>query len=611
MNWKGSSDPAKARVGIIAIVLPPILTVIVFAATVQFVIFPAFKNSLLQGEKDSLKEVTAVVWSMLDDYDALVERGEMSLDEAQHHLLSDIQSLRYGRDLADYFWVMSLDYEMLAHPYRTDLVGTNLRDYRDPTGLTVFQAIVTALERKQEGYLEYTWQRNGERGNEVEKIGYFRVFEPWGWVIGTGAYKSELAAQIDRAQAAFAKSLLAVFVTVVALCFIGVYLSGRSVQARNQAVAGLAESQWRLKLLADHTSDWVFWLGEDGTMVYTSPSCKELTGYDQSDFYGNPNLLQESIHPDDFARWDDHLRHQSSGQEPAAEEFRLKRKDGELIWISHSCAQVCDEHGEFLGVTSSNKDITVRKEAETALANRNAELAEANLQLIERNKALDDFTYMASHDLQEPLRKLLAFRDILLEDLGDDLPPSAREDLGFIASSVDQMQRLINGLLALSRTGRQDCQRVPVSLRECAEKAIENLASGIQACGARVTGLDRLPVVEGDSLLLVQLYQNLIGNALKFSRDDVPCVELTCEQNGEAPVFGVRDNGIGIDPEYRELVFQPFRRLHGRDSFEGSGIGLTICQRVVTRHGGEIWVESEAGKGAHFRFTLGRTTQDE
>jgi signal transduction histidine kinase len=243
------------------------------------------------------------------------------------------------------------------------------------------------------------------------------------------------------------------------------------------------------------------------------------------------------------------------------------------------------------------------KRAEEALAERTLELERTNRELAALNAELDDFTNVASHDLQEPLRTLTAFSGLLRKDLGQSLPERAAQDLGFIADAAKRMQILIQDLLALSRAGRATQKREKVSLSECAEWALEALGMRVKETGAEVTR-DELPDVWGDSTLLTQLYQNLIGNALKFSGDQRPIIRLTVEERDGGQVFGVKDNGIGIEPKYAQQIFQPFRRLHGRAEYEGSGIGLAICRKIVERHGGKIWVESEPGKGAHFRFTI-------
>ncbi len=255
------------------------------------------------------------------------------------------------------------------------------------------------------------------------------------------------------------------------------------------------------------------------------------------------------------------------------------------------------------------QEIAKSKRAEEALADRTVQLERINRELVALNAELDDFTNMASHDMQEPLRTLIAFSDLLRQDVGDSLPEQAGKDLAFITDAAKRMRALIQDLLALSRAGRAAQKREKVSLRECADLALEALAMRVKETGAQIIH-DKLPDVWGDSTLLTQLYQNLIGNGLKFSGDQRPIIQLTFEEQDGTQVFGVKDNGIGIERKYAREIFKPFRRLHGRAEYEGSGVGLAICRKIVERHGGKIWVESEPGKGAHFRFTFSHRTKE-
>ncbi len=239
-----------------------------------------------------------------------------------------------------------------------------------------------------------------------------------------------------------------------------------------------------------------------------------------------------------------------------------------------------------------------------ALALRSRELEEAIEELRQRNRELDEFAYVSSHDLQEPLRQLVSFSALLRRDAGEDgLSELARKDLEFITSCAHRMQTLVQDLLTLSRAGRAGMNWAAISLDRCVDRALDALQERIQETGATIERMP-LPMVEGDELLLTQLYQNLIGNALKFAGRKAPVVCITVAETAGRRVLGVHDAGIGIAPQYAEQIFAPFKRLHARGEYEGSGIGLAICRRVVERHHGRIWVESELGDGAHFRFTL-------
>ena len=216
---------------------------------------------------------------------------------------------------------------------------------------------------------------------------------------------------------------------------------------------------------------------------------------------------------------------------------------------------------------------------------------------------LEQFVYVASHDLQEPVRSLVSYSTLLREDLGEGLSEDAATDLDYIAKAANRMQTLITDLLAFSRAGRAAMKTEIVSLDECVDESLEALRSHLQQSGARIER-QALPRVVGDATLLTQLYQNLLSNALKFARDGEPEVELTVQQTGDVWTLGVRDNGIGLKLEYAEQIFEPFKRLHGLTEYPGTGIGLAICRKSVERHGGRIWVESRPAEGAHFKFTL-------
>jgi light-regulated signal transduction histidine kinase (bacteriophytochrome) len=251
------------------------------------------------------------------------------------------------------------------------------------------------------------------------------------------------------------------------------------------------------------------------------------------------------------------------------------------------------------------RDILQRANAELEqrVADRTQELERRTQELERFNNELDQFTYVASHDLQEPVRNLVSYSTLLKEDLGDELSEDAIEDLFYITSAASRMQQLVQDLLALSRAGRAAVKAEPVDLNNCVNHALDALRIRIDEAEAEVF-VTPLPTVLGDVTLLTQLYQNLLGNALKFVGDERPEIHLTVEREGDMWVLGVRDNGIGLAPAYAEQIFKPFKRLHGMSTYAGTGIGLSICQKAVERHDGRIWVESEPGQGAHFRFTL-------
>lgn len=278
--------------------------------------------------------------------------------------------------------------------------------------------------------------------------------------------------------------------------------------------------------------------------------------------------------------------------------------DGRMVWMQVIKAPVLDAHDETIGMQVMFWDVTARKEAEEALARTAADLARSN-------RDLEQFAYVASHDLQEPLRMIASYTQLLARRYRGRLDKDADEFIQFAVDGATRMQGLINDLLAYSRVGTRGKPLAPTECEVVLLAVRQNLKIAIEECGAVVT-CDALPGVRADATQLTQLLQNLVGNALKFRRGIPPTVHVSArmvELAGTAAparewVFSVRDNGLGIERQYFERIFEIFQRLHTREEYDGSGIGLAVCQRIIERHGGRIWLESEPGKGSTFFFTL-------
>lgn len=276
-------------------------------------------------------------------------------------------------------------------------------------------------------------------------------------------------------------------------------------------------------------------------------------------------------------------------------DLRHRTRDGRQVIVSSRLQLILDDEG-VRRVLEINRDITERKRAEEALAQRAQELARSNADLAQ-------FAYVASHDLKEPLRAVSGCVGLLKGHYEGKLDERAGEYMTHIVDGAARMETLIDGLLAYSRVGTQGGALQPVECAKALGTAVQNLAASIEESGAVVTH-DTLPVVNGDLPQLVSLFQNLIGNALKFRREAPPRIHVSAERNGTHWHFSVRDNGIGIAPQYFERIFGVFQRLHTRREYPGTGIGLALCKKIVERHGGRIWVESVPGEGAAFYFSL-------
>ncbi len=274
---------------------------------------------------------------------------------------------------------------------------------------------------------------------------------------------------------------------------------------------------------------------------------------------------------------------------------RHRKKNNEVIDADMRFAEIIyNRRRALLAVVV---DITDRRQSEQERERLITELQRSN-------KELQQFAYIASHDLQEPLRTVSSYVDLLAMKYKGKLDQNADKYISFAVEGANRMSELINDLLAFSRVATQASSFNRVQVGEVLERALGNLRKTISESGAAIT-MDAMPEAKGDYTQLVQLFQNLVGNAVKFRKKDVQLrIHISAQRKGNEWVFGVHDNGIGIEPRFSERIFVIFQRLHTREEYPGTGVGLSICRRIVERHGGRIWVESKPGEGSSFYFTL-------
>ena len=241
--------------------------------------------------------------------------------------------------------------------------------------------------------------------------------------------------------------------------------------------------------------------------------------------------------------------------------------------------------------------MTEQKKAERLRESLIEELAESNTEL-------ERFAYIASHDMQEPLRMVKNFSQLIAEEYTDKLNDEGKEYIDFVTTGAERMQAMVDDLLEYARIGRNNTQRVSVNAAEEMKHVIENLSLIIKECKADVT-YDDLPTFKGNPVQFMRLMQNLIGNGLKYqTQDNIPKIHISVQDKGDNWCFSVQDNGIGIEEEFITQVFEPFKRLHSWDEYRGTGIGLALCRKIVENHNGKIWVTSSPGEGSIFYFTL-------
>ncbi len=382
----------------------------------------------------------------------------------------------------------------------------------------------------------------------------------------------------------------------------GLAVTFRNITDRKQAEIALRESEERFRAIFEQAAVGIAKTALCGQFLRVNPGFCQIVRYAESE------LLQENwqaiTHPDDREADREYVRLLLSGEiQTFSMEKRLSCKDREVCWANVTVSAMRDAEGTAQYLICAIEDISERKRVQELLqASLDTQTRYAQ-ELTRSNAELEQFAYVASHDLQAPLGTIVGYAQLLERRFNDELDAQGNKFIGNIVNACVRMQALIDDLLEYSRVG---ISLKPFELIDCNqvfEDACANLQLAIRKNQATVTRGD-LPRVTGDSFQLLQLFQNLIDNAIKYRSSSAPVVQVGASRQGDNWVFSVQDNGIGIAEQYHPRIFQIFQRLHTQAEYSGTGIGLAICQKIVDRHGGRLWVESEPDRGSTFYFSV-------
>ncbi|MCL5237373.1 MAG: PAS domain S-box protein [Nitrospirae bacterium] len=367
----------------------------------------------------------------------------------------------------------------------------------------------------------------------------------------------------------------------------------------------IQQSEDRYRALFEESRDVIYISSREGLILEINKAASELFGYAWDELLGMDihELYADSADRDKFQR---EIEEKGSLKDY---EMRLRRKNGTDIYCLITSTVRHDREGAILGYQGIIHDITGRKQAEEEIRKLNRELEQRILELTETNRELDAFSHSVSHDLRAPLVAIGGFARRLLRKHSDDLDAAGLDMLNTILANVQNMERLINDLLAFSRSGRQRMNLLDVDMEELVSTVFEELRTIVPGRKVHLKAGKLLPAY-ADPSLIRQVIMNLLSNAFKFTRTrEEAVIEAGSRYDGNDVLYYVKDNGVGFDMRFANRLFDVFQRMHGDEGFEGTGIGLSIVQRIVVRHGGRVWAEGSVGKGAVFYFTLPQKRQ--
>ena len=382
----------------------------------------------------------------------------------------------------------------------------------------------------------------------------------------------------------------------------GLAVTFRNITDRKRAEIALRDSEERFRAIFEQAAVGIAKTALSGQFMRVNPGFCQIVRYAESE------LLQKNwqaiTHPDDIEADTEYVRSLLSGNiQTFSMEKRLVCKDEAVRWANVTVSAMRDANGTPQYLICAIEDISQRKLVQELLqASLDTQTRYAQ-ELTRSNAELEQFSYVASHDLQAPLSTIAGYAQLLEKRCHNQLDAQGNKFIRNIVNSCGRMQALIDDLLEYSRVGRSEKPFDVIDCNLVFEDACANLQLAIRQDRASVTRGD-LPRVKGDSFQLLQLFQNLIGNAIKYRSSEAPMVRVSASRQGDSWVFSVQDNGIGIAEQYHPRIFQLFQRLHSQKQYSGTGIGLAICQRIVARHGGRLWVESEPNRGSTFYFSI-------
>ncbi|PKL39932.1 MAG: hypothetical protein CVV44_06840 [Spirochaetae bacterium HGW-Spirochaetae-1] len=595
---------------------PALLTVVLFFVMIRLVFIPAFQNNLMDAKREMARELINSVWNLLNNYNERSGSGELTPAQARERAKERIRTMRYGPEDKDYFWINDMRPVIIMHPYRADLEGKDVRDFKDTMGKRVFVEFVDMVRQHNAGYVEYRWQWKDDPLHIVPKVSYVRLFEPWGWVVGTGVYIEDVEKDINNITRRINMATSGILAIIILLSIYIIWHHRIIELERLKIEANLVESEEKYRFLIENMNDGLIVVDKNGRIIYVNARMCEMTGYTAEEL--EKTIFTGYFDDENLAIITTQLERRRKG-EYHSYEVAWTKKNGERVMSIVSPRPIYDKQGEYNGSFGVVTDLTSRIRAEN-------EKKELQMQLIQTQK-LDSIGKLAggiAHDFNNILTVINGHAQMAMRKI-DGLSPVINErlkkDIVAISEAGERAARLIRQLLVFSR--KQASESVVVDINSVIGNLMKMILRLIgEDIRVETSLISPVPGIKGDPAQLEQVLINLIVNSrdsiaegtdpasekkIMVKTDRQYLDEEFCSVNkeiipGEYVTIAVTDTGAGMDENMIGSIFEPFYTT--KSSGKGTGLGLSIVYAIVRQHRGCINVNSKQGEGSTFTVCL-------
>jgi len=592
------------RISSLRIIIPVILTFILFSICVFQLFIPSLEEHLMGKKREAIQSLTDTAWSLLSVYQQQVMDGELDLDDAKAQALKQIRGMRYGIEGKDYFWVNDLQPKMLMHPYRNDLEGQDLTDFKDRAGKKLFVEFVKTARTKGSGYVDYMWQWKDDPSRIVPKISFVKAFQPWGWIIGTGMYIDDVHAEILSISGNLIKIFIAILSIALTISLYIIWETLRDEKKRRQTEKALIASEKNYRLLADNIIDTI-WVIDVKTMrlSYVSPSIKWSTGFSAEASIGKK--IHELLTPASMKLAAIALKEELDAEhqklfssKSRTLELEQYHQNGSTVWTETTTQFIRDENSTPISILGVSRAISERKELE------------AQLRQSQKMESIGTLTGGIAHDFNNIMSIIIGNTELALENFSREHP--ANFNLEEIRTAGMRAADIVKQLLSICRKSPQELK--PVKIRKVFEEPLNLLRSTIPATieirkDIRISD----ETILADPIQINQIIINLCINASQAMANTSGIIDISLIRvklsNAAASYYAdlpqgdyikltVRDTGPGIDEGIIDKIFDPY--FTTKKIGKGSGMGLSIVLGIVKNHNGAVFVDSQPGSGAAF-----------